>query len=201
MHIVVLQVPWRTQLWAGAVEVALIWLAAVQSSGRGPTVQEAAQLLAYSMLLYSVPLAAVWWQQYKDGECTASRAGSLLNHIHERRKVGPASGSITRSSKTDVCSTSTAAAPTAQVQQSSSRHSARQEEEDSGVPQQQWQQPAAQTLSVAHVPTAAAPHRRALYTSPLQHTAMSAKVGDADKGLWFKGTQPCRWPMPGWVLA
>jgi hypothetical protein len=74
------QVPWRTQLWAGAVEVVLLTTASVMEAGRWPTPQESLKLLGYSLVMYFVP----HWQ------CSG---GSITRRMCRRRtpevRAGP----------------------------------------------------------------------------------------------------------------
>jgi hypothetical protein len=190
----ILQVPWRTQVWAGAVEVGLIWLAAVQSSGRGPTLQEAAQLLAYSLLLYLVPLAAVWWQQPRDSGGVSSRAGSTLPHKFSGSKDDLASGSGPGTCCASGATNKEGAVVTSQAREVRARHRVTQVDQPAGPLQQQQaqqqQHPPLLTMSVAELASATLAPGSALYTSPLQHSGMSVKVStDADTGLAHEGCQ------------
>jgi hypothetical protein len=173
--------------------VALIWLAAVQSSGRGPTSQEAAQLLAYSLLLYSVPLCAVWWQQYKDGESTAIRAGGLLARSHDS-KDDLTLGSKAASNQVPRCTAATK--PSAKQgdvgrrtgEQKQGGQAAAQQQHAQGTPVPPLQQeqvvpkPAVLALSVADLVAAGRSRGSALYTSSLQHSRVSLKVSWGCRG-------------------
>jgi hypothetical protein len=174
----ILQVPWHTQLWAGAVEVGLLWLAAVQSSRRGPHLQEGAQLLVYSLLLYLVPLAAVLWQQQKDGvqgvPSRAGRAGSTLAHKPIHSKSDLASGSKPGTSCPSG-GTNKGAELTAQAGEGRARHKGAHSEQ-AAVALQQHHQPALAAAAFAHATAPSQPRASTLYTSPLQHTCVSVKV-------------------------
>jgi hypothetical protein len=68
VHLLVtwVQVPWHTQLWAGAIEVLVILAAMGLVSGPCPSWQESVQLLLYSLVMYCAPLACIGWQQHKE---------------------------------------------------------------------------------------------------------------------------------------
>jgi hypothetical protein len=180
-------VPWRTQLWAGAVEVGLIWLAAVQSSGRGPTLQEAAPLLVYSLLLYFAPLAAVYWQEHKEHEKANLKASSSTAQALRSSKGDLASAS-TASTDGDGSSRPDGAIKARAVPVTSSQQDSTRQQQGPGehqhAPEQHTaqrtgrQQTAPLMISVAGLARAAQARGPALYTSPVQHNTMSVKVRD-----------------------
>jgi hypothetical protein len=194
---VCMQLPWRTQLWVGPIEVLIISTAMVLASGHWPTVQEAVQLLAYGWVECVVPLFAVRWQQRLGLQPTTpqpSTAADQLPAVEEQQQdlcmpcVDGAPQPALGTGGGGGAGGSTGPGPAgAQVQQEQlPRH---QDRPESNL-QQQDQHPVAgsppvppvpqgTTLSVLDLVQAVQNRGTTLYTSPLQHRAISIKVSRA----------------------
>jgi hypothetical protein len=171
------------QLWAGALEVCLLWLAAVHSSGRGPTLQEAAQLLVYSLLLYFVPLAAVLWQQHKGSDIAPSSSAAQATQRSDKGDLASGSKAASSFFESACCpcgAISTAAEPSQEdgstQNQGQSQHLQIPAQQPAAVRAGQQPRQAPLMISVADLASAAQSPGSTLYTSAVRHTSMSTKV-------------------------
>jgi hypothetical protein len=194
-----MQLPWRTQLWVGPVEVAIVVAAILLGSGRRPTLVEAVHLCMYGLLLLLLPLLTVKWQEQQgrqpaDGRSQHSKQPAEADtdascHITDKAGQGH-SGAVTapaaNHSKAGPSTSGVTSPVKVQLQQVLEDLIARQYAEglcsqqppatDSRQTTPQVHGVPGATQAASSLAGAARPRRSFLYTSPLHHDVMSVKV-------------------------